>query len=76
MKKLLGIIVLGLFLSGNAYAAMASCISGQCDIILSIHYEWVQTNCFQTLLMEEVETEILSFTIKETGEECSVFASR
>ena len=76
MKKLLGIVVLGLLWCGSVNAAMATCVGGECDIVLSLHYEWVQTNCFQTLIMEEVETDFLSFTIVDTGEECMVFDLR
>ena len=76
MKKLLGILVLGLLLSGNAYAASATCIGGECEFMLSLHYEWAETNCFQPLFMEEVETDFLSFTIVSTGETCLIFDSR
>ena len=76
MKKLLGIVVLGLLWCGSVNATMATCMGGECEFMLSLHYEWAQTNCFQTLIMEEVETDFLSFTIEDTGEECLVFDSR
>ena len=55
---------------------MATCFAGECEFVLSLHYEWAETNCFQTLIMEDVETNFLSFIIEETGEECLGFDSR
>ena len=76
MKKLLGILVVGLLWCSNVNAASATCIGGECEFFLSLHYEWAQTNCFQSMFMEEVETDFLSFTIVETGESCLIFDSR
>ena len=76
MKKLLGIVVLGLLWCGSVNAAKATCMGGECEFMLSLHYEWAETNCFQTLFMEEVRTDFLSFVIVETGETCLVFDSR
>ena len=76
MKKLLAILVLGLLLSSNAYAARATCFGGQCEFIFSLHYEWAETSCYQSMVNEEVDTSFLYFTIVETGEECRVWDSR
>jgi|TARA_B110000285_G_C14628382_1_gene382275 hypothetical protein len=76
MKKLLWIIVLSLLLSGNGYAASATCMGGECEFFLSLHYEWAETSCYQTLFMEDVETNFMSFTIVETEEQCIVWNSR
>ena len=76
MKKLLGIVVLGLFLSSNAYAEMATCYAGECEFFIGIWYEYAETNCIQSLMMEEVEQDPLGFEIVETGEYCMVFNER
>ena len=76
MKKLLGIVVLGLLLSSNAYAEMATCYAGDCEFFIGIWYEYAETNCMQTLMMEEVEQGPLGFEIVETGEYCMVFNER
>ena len=76
MKKILKILVLGLLLSGNAHAALATCSSGECEFIFGLHYVWAETDCLQSLNMEEVETSFMSFTIEETQEQCTVFNSR
>tara|TARA_Y100000768_G_scaffold209420_1_gene157759 strand:- start:897 stop:1127 length:231 start_codon:yes stop_codon:yes gene_type:complete len=76
MKKTLTIILLSFLFYTNIYAAMATCFGGECEFVLSLHYEWAETSCFQTLIMEDVETNFLSFIIEETGEECLVFDSR
>ena len=76
MKKLLGIIIFSLLFGDSVDAATATCMSGECDFFLSLHYEWAETNCYQTLFMEEVETNFMSFTIVETGEQCTVWDSR
>jgi hypothetical protein len=65
MKIFLGILVLGLLLSGNAYATKATCMGGECEFYLSLHYEWAETSCHQTLFMKDVETNFRSFTIVE-----------
>ena len=76
MKKILGIVVLSLLLSGNSYAVTATCTDGECEFYLSTHYELAKTSCYQTLFNEEVETNFMSFTILETGEQCTVWDSR
>ena len=76
MKKILGIVVLGLFLSSNAYSDMATCFAGECEFFIGIWYEYAETNCFQSLTMEEVNQGPLGFTIVDTGEYCIVFNER
>jgi len=69
-------IIFYILASKNLYAAMATCMGGECEMMLSIHYEWVETNCMQTLIMEEVETSFMYFTIVDTGQQCTVWDSR
>ena len=76
MKKLLSIVVLGLFLSSNAYSEMATCFAGECEFFIGIWYEYAETNCLQTLIMEEVEQGPIGFEIVDTGEFCMVFNER
>ena len=76
MKKLLGIVVMVLFFSSNAYSEMASCYAGECEFFIGIWYEYAETNCMQTLMMEEVEQGPLGFEIVDTGEFCMVFNER
>ena len=80
MKKYLKIkifaIIFFIQVSTNLYAATATCISGECDIYMSLHYEWVETNCMQSLFMEEVETSFMYFEIVDTGQSCIVLDSR
>ena len=76
MKKLLGIIVLGLFLSSNAYSDMATCFAGECEFFIGIWYEYADTNCMQSLMMEEVDQGPLGFTIVDTDKYCMVFNER
>jgi hypothetical protein len=76
MKKILGIVVLGLFLSSNAYSDMATCLLGECEFFIGIWYEYAETNCMQNLMMEEVDQDPLGFKIVETGEYCTVFNER
>ena len=76
MKKLLGILVLGLLWCNNVNAARATCIGGECDIMFSLHYEWVETNCFFSMFNEEVETSFLYFIVVDTDQKCLVFDSR
>ena len=77
MKKLfLTILVLGLLFSGNAYSEMVTCLAGECEFFIGIWYEYAETNCMQSLLMEEVDQGPLGFTIVETGEYCMVFNER
>jgi len=76
MKRLLVIIVLSLFFSGSVNSATVTCTGGECEFYLSLHYEWAETSCPQTLFMEEVETNFMSFTIVDTGEHCNVWNFR
>ena len=73
MKKLLGIVVLVLLLSVNAYSDMVTCFSGECEFYIGIWYEYADSTCMQNLTMEEVDQDPLGFTIVETGEYCMVF---
>lgn len=76
MKKFLVILVLGLFLTSNAYSDMATCFAGECEFFIGLWYEYAETNCMQTLMMEEVEQGPLGFEIVDTGEFCMVFNER
>ena len=57
MKKLLGIVILSLLLSGKSYSATATCFAGTCEFFLGLWYEYAETNCMDNLNMEEVEQE-------------------
>ena len=76
MKKLFGVVVLCLFLSSNAYSDMATCFAGECEFFIGIWYEYADTNCMQSLMMEEVDQGPLGFTIVDTDEYCMVFNER
>ena len=76
MKKLLCIVVLSLLISSNVYSEMATCFAGECEFFIGIWYEYAETNCLQTLMMEEVEQGPLGFEIVDTGEFCMVFNER
>ena len=76
MKKLFGVVVLCLFLSSNAYSEIATCFAGECEFFIGIWYEYAETNCFQSLTMEEVDQGPLGLTIVDTGEYCIVFNER
>ena len=76
MKNLLGTLVLGLFLTSNAYSDMATCFAGECEFFIGIWYEYAETLCMHNLFMEEVDQGPLGFTIVETGEYCMVFNER
>ena len=66
----------GFIVSSNAYSEMATCYAGECEFFIGIWYEYAETNCMQTLMMEEVEQGPLGFEIVETGEYCMVFNER
>ena len=55
---------------------MATCFAGECEFFIGIWYEYAETNCFQSLIMEEVDQGPLGFTIVDTGEYCMVFNER
>ena len=76
MKKFLIILVAGMLWSNVANSAKATCLGGECDILFSFHYEWVETNCFFSMFNEEVETSFLYFIVEDTGRKCLVFDSR
>ena len=76
MKKVLGILVLGLLWCNVVNSAKAICSGGECEFIFSVHYEWAETSCYQTMYNEEVETNVMNFTIVATGQECQIFDSR
>ena len=78
MKKLLGILIFSLFFVGkaNANTTYATCNNGKCEFLLSILYNYAETNCMQTLINERVHTSVVVFEIIETGEKCLVFNER
>ena len=77
MKKLFIILVLSfLVLYNNVYVATATCISGECEVMYSSHYKWALIDCYEPLLMEEVETDSSSLKIVATGKTCTVFNSK
>jgi hypothetical protein len=76
MKKLFGVVVLCLFLSSNAYSERATCFAGECEFFPGIWYEYAETICSQSLMMEEVDQGPLGFTIVDTGEYCIIFNER
>ncbi|MDA9600039.1 hypothetical protein N9R96_00850 [Candidatus Pelagibacter sp.] len=78
MKKLLGIVVLSLFFSvtANANETYATCMAGDCEFLLSIWYDYAETNCMETLFNERVYTGPISFEIIESGKTCLVFNER
>lgn len=76
MKILIICLITGIFLSTKVFAEMATCFAGECEFYLSLWYDYAETLCMDTLMMEEVETGPISFTIVSTGEECLVFNER
>ena len=86
MNKILIIIVISFLFNTNVRAdtatcfgdncEMATCFEGECEFLSSKHYEWAETTCIDTLIEEEVETNFVSFIIKDTGEECFILDSR
>ena len=76
IKKLLGITILSLLISGKAYSAQATCFAGACDFFFGLWYEYAETNCTHTFVMEEVEQDAFGFTIVETGEWCLIYNER
>ena len=69
-------MVTGMLWCNVANSAKATCLAGECDILFSLHYEWVETNCFFSMFNEEVETSFLYFIVEDTGRKCLVFDSR
>ena len=76
MRRFLIIIFFSFFWCNAVNSAKATCMGGECEFILSIHYEWAETDCYQTMIMEEVETSFLYFTVVDTGQECRIWDSR
>ena len=80
MKKLLGIIVLGLLFSGNAYAKTWAtiCLKGDCTFMGedNILYTSAETDCKQSFMLEEVEQSETAFKIVKTGVNCKVFNTK
>ena len=76
MKKLILFLIFSFFWCNAVNGAKATCMGGECEFILSIHYEWAETDCYQTMIMEEVETSFLYFTVVDTGQECRIWDSR
>ncbi len=76
MKKILGILFLSFFLNNVARSDMATCYAGECEFFIGIWYEYAETNCMQTLIMEEIDQGPLGFTIVETDQYCMVFNER
>jgi len=76
MKKILISLAIILLLSSSAFSEMATCFAGECEFFLSLWYDYAETLCMDSLIMEEVETGPISFTIAATGEECIIFNER
>jgi len=72
MKKILTLFFFSLSFCNNANAAIANCSGGKCEFMYSVHYEKASTYCMQILSYEEVETELLYFTISKTGDRCTI----
>ena len=73
MKKILGIVFLSFFFNNAAQSDMATCYAGECEFFIGIWYEYAETNCMQTLIMEEIDQGPLGFTIVETDQYCMIF---
>ena len=76
MKNFLTLIGLNMFIFSVANGAIANCSNGQCEFSFSHHYTSAKTHCLETLSFEQVDTQLLSFTILKTGQECKVTESR
>ena len=76
MKKILGIVFLSFFFNNVAQSDMATCYAGECEFFIGIWYEYAETNCMQTLIMEEIDQGPLGFTIVETDQYCMIFNER
>ena len=76
MKKLLGIVIIVLLWSSVVNSAKVNCSGGECEFTYSVHYEWANTSCYETIFNEEVETSVSNFTIVKTGQQCQVFESK
>jgi len=78
MKKIAAIIFLSVFLWGAAKAneTNVTCVGGACEFLLSLWYDYAETDCMQTLINEKVYTGPISFKIIETGQTCIVYNER
>ena len=76
MKNFLILISFSVLIFTDVKGATVNCSNGECEFSYSIHYKYAKTYCLQTLSFEQVETQLLSFTILKTGEECKVTESR
>ena len=73
MNKFFILIILNILFFSKVIAATANCANGECEFINSYYYKYAKTYCSQNLSFEEVETELLYFTIVKTGQNCKVF---
>jgi hypothetical protein len=76
MKKVILILVLGLLFTNAANSAKVNCSNGECEFNYSVHYNWANTSCYETIFNEEVKTNVSNFTIVKTGQLCQVFESK
>ena len=76
MKRILFSIILLTLLNTKVMSAKANCSGGECEITSSYHYEYIKTDCLQTMSFEEVKTDYLYFIILNTEQRCSVFESK
>ena len=76
MKKIIISIFFMFLFSVDAFSEMATCFAGECEFYLSLWYDYAETLCMDSLIMEDVETGPISFTIVDTGEECLIFNER
>jgi len=65
MKKILGIMVLSLLWCNTSNSAKANCSGGECEFTYSVHYDWANTSCYETIFNEEVETNVLNCKDKD-----------
>ena len=76
MKKIIISIFFTFLFSVDDFSEMATCFAGECEFYLSLWYDYAETLCMDSLIMEDVETGPISFTIVDTGEECLIFNER
>ena len=75
MKNFLIVISFSVLMFTGVKGATVNCSNGECEFSYSIHYKYAKTYCLQTLSFEHVETQLLSFTILGTGQECRIIES-
>jgi len=66
-------IILFSLTTAKANETYATCIAGECEFLLSLWYDYAETDCMQTLINEEVYTGPISFEIIKTGQTCLVY---